>query len=218
MHTAEEDYLKLIYELSQECEHEFLKSAIIAEKFDYTMQSVNEMIKRMAKKELVEFVPYKGIKLTKKGKEEALRMIRSHRVWEVFLAEKLGLSWEALHEEAEKLEHVTSELVLERLYDYLDQPKYCMHGNPIPNKDGIIAKKADISLWDTKAGFSFKVTRVKDNKALLHYLNQIPLALNDNIFIHQKDEFGGIVYIMKDNNSHAITKKIALTIFGKHQD
>ena len=217
MFSAEEDYLKLIYELSLEQDTQFVKSSTLAKTFDYTMQSVNEMIKRMASKGYIEYVPYKGITLTETGKKEALRMIRAHRVWEVFLAEKLGLPWEALHEEAEKLEHVTSEEVLERLYIYLDQPKTCMHGNPIPNHEGVVHTKKDSSLWNSKKGQTFILKRVKDDKALLSYLNEIPLSLNDQVKIDQKDEFGGIVYIRKADKIHAITKKIALMIFGLHQ-
>ncbi|MFH5880985.1 metal-dependent transcriptional regulator [Liberiplasma polymorphum] len=213
MFSAEEDYLKILYELSHETDSLYVKSSVLAKTFNYTMQSINEMIKRMAKKGFVEYVPYKGIKLTTLGKSEALRLIRAHRVWEVFLAEKLGLPWEALHEEAEKLEHVTSEEVLNRLYEYLGKPTHCMHGNPIPSAEGFINKNKDQSLWISKKGW-FKITRVIDDKDLLSYLNDLSITINTEIFIDKKDDYAGIIYIKNDDEIHAITKQIAGSIFG----
>ena len=125
---AEEDYLKLIYELTYEANQELTKPKRIAEVFNYTEQSVNEMIKKLLEKELVLFFPYKGVKLTDKGKHEAIGMIRIHRVLEVFLIEKLNYEWQDIHEEVENLEHAVSEELIERLNEYLGYPQFCPHG------------------------------------------------------------------------------------------
>ena len=217
MNQAEEDYLKLIYELHGEFDEPFIKSSDLAEKFGYTIQSVNEMIKRMDRKGLLKFQPYKGVRLTEKGEAEALRMIRAHRIWEVFLSEKLGLSWEALHDEAEKLEHATSPLVLQRLYEYLGHPEYCNHGNPIPDADGNMKKEALVALHDAEASKQFRILRVMDHKPLLKYLNQLSLSLNDLVKIVEKDSFGGIVKIKKDDTVHHLSKNVASMIFGEYE-
>ncbi len=215
MNQAEEDYLKLIYELSNELTTPYIKTTDLADKFGYTVQSVNEMVKRLDRKKLLKFEPYKGIKLTSKGSKEAIRMTRAHRIWEVFLSDKLGLSWEALHEEAEKLEHATSEPVLEKLHEFLGYPKYCNHGNPIPNQEGIVEKVELTPLFELKAGETFTIKRVLDHKPLLKHLNTINVGLNEPLKVIKKESLGDIIYIEKANESIAIAKRIAKMIFVK---
>lgn len=212
MNAAEEDYLKLIYEQHTENNQAPVKIKTLAEAFNYTVQSVTEMVKKMAEKDFLVFVPYKGVTLTDKGHQEALRMIRAHRVWEVFLAQKLGLTWEDLHEEAEKLEHVTSDEVLNRLYHYLNEPAYCMHGNPIPNEEGIVPKEAHLNLWQADDDM-YIIKRVRDDKALLNYLNTIPLSIGDEVSIIHKDHFGKLLTLMINQKKHVMAKNIAEAIF-----
>jgi len=212
LNIAEEDYLKLIYERQTENNQKPVKIKALAEAFNYTVQSVTEMVKKMAEKEYLVFIPYKGVTLTVKGQKEALRMIRAHRVWEVFLAQKLGLSWEDLHEEAEKLEHVTSDEVLNRLYHYLDEPDYCMHGNPIPNEAGIVPKEAHLNLWQADDDM-YIIKRVRDDKALLNYLNTIPLSIGDEVSVIHKDHFGKLLTLIINQKQQIMTKNIAEAIF-----
>jgi len=215
MHKAEEDYLKMIYELDSQTKGEFIKSALLAEQFGYTVQSVNEMVKRMDKKGFVHFKPYKGVKLTPKGQREAIRMIKAHRLWEVFLAEKLGIAWENLHEEAEKLEHATSSLVLDKLYAYLEAPTYCNHGNPIPDQNGQMAKPAMNSLYEASKYPAFKIERVLDHKPLLTYLNERNIGLYDTLIIEKVDTFSGLIDVRVNDQSHTLSKSIARMIFGR---
>ena len=215
MHKAEEDYLKMIYELHSQTDTVFIKSSLLAEQFGYTVQSVNEMIKRMDRKGFVTFKPYKGVKLTTKGHREAIRMIKAHRLWEVFLAEKLNISWENLHEEAEKLEHATSALVLDKLYTYLDKPAYCNHGNPIPDEDGHMATPAMMALSDAKDNQWFKIQRVLDHKPLLTYLGERNIGLYDVLLINQIDQFSGLINVQVNGENHTLSKSIARMIFGK---
>ncbi|OHE25967.1 MAG: hypothetical protein A2Z84_06145 [Tenericutes bacterium GWA2_35_7] len=215
MNRAEEDYIKTIYELTIEKKQEMIKSNEIADRFGFTDQSVNEMIKKLEKKHLVSFVPYKGISLTKKGKDVAIRMIRAHRIWEVFLTEKLGFSWENEHEDAEMLEHATSSEVLEKLYHFLGEPKYCQHGNPIPNIKGKMEDAISLSLDHLEVGQTFELLRVIDHKDLLIYLNTQHIKLHDQFKIIEKDAFNGLMKVLCQGVEKTITIKTAKMLFGK---
>lgn len=216
MNRAEEDYIKTIYELTVEKKVALIKSNDIADRFGFTDQSVNEMIKKLEKKHLVSFVPYKGISLTKKGKDVAIRMIRAHRIWEVFLTEKLGFSWENVHEDAEMLEHATSPDVLEKLYHFLGQPDYCQHGNPIPDIHGKMKDPVVFALSDAKTNQVFELLRVIDHKDLLIYLNQYHLKLHDRFVILERDDFNGVLKIEKESKETIIlTLKTAGMLFGR---
>lgn len=215
MNRAEEDYIKTIYELTVEKKATLIKANEIADRFGFTDQSVNEMIKKLEKKHLVSFIPYKGISLTKKGKEVAIRMIRAHRIWEVFLTEKLGFSWENVHEDAEMLEHATSAEVLEKLYHFLGEPKYCQHGNPIPNFKGKIEEATSLSLSEVKVGESFELLRVLDHKELLLYLNQQGMKLYDRYKVLEIDLFNGLMKVNCGDHDLTITLKTAHMLFGR---
>ncbi len=219
MNRAEEDYLKLIYELDKTSQDPYIKTSYLAERFGYTLQSVNEMVKRLSQKDLLSFEPYKGVRLKDKGKNEALRMIRAHRLWEVFLSQKLGMGWEELHEEAEKLEHATSLNVLEKLYSFLDEPEHCIHGNPIPNALGELPHDDYVALWDATEGTTFRVRRVLDYKQLLTYLKSHRIALDSLLYIENKDPFGKIVHVHHNGRSIPLGKNIATMIYGEmHTD
>lgn len=214
LNRAEEDYIKTIYELTIQNEDILVKTNVISEHFGYTDQSVNEMIKKLAHKKLVSFLPYKGVKLTPKGRSEAIRMVRVHRIWEVFLTKELGYSWEDVHEDAEKLEHATSKDLLERLYIFLGKPSYCQHGNPIPDENGLVKSVSHFSLDQCNIGDHFKMTRVLDFKALLKYLNQEKISLNDEFIIIEKDQFNGTIKIEHKHRVITISLQTAKMLFG----
>lgn len=215
LNKAEEDYLKIIYELAIKSGFMLVKTNEISNYFGYSDQSVNEMIKKLEHKKLLTFMPYKGIQLTKKGEAEALRMIRLHRIWEVFLADKLGLSWENVHEDAEKLEHATSDVVLNKMYQFLGEPDYCQHGNPIPNDKGKMMPVSQLNLFDCEKGTLFLITRVLDDKHLLVYLNENGLSLNQEISITKKDDINGIIVVRHLHNMITLSAHTAKMIFGK---
>lgn len=214
MNRAEEDYIKTIYELTIERKQPLIKTNELSDRFGYTDQSVNEMVKRLEGKHLVTFIPYKGLSLTNKGKQIAIRMIRSHRIWEVFLTKKLGFSWETVHEDAEMLEHATSDRLVEKLYEYLDRPKYCQHGNPIPDFNGRMESSATLSLADIDIHNTFKVTRVLDSKELLTFLNEKNIKLYDIFTVIEKDDFNQTMTIENKNVEHIISFKTARMLFG----
>ena len=214
MNRAEEDYIKTIYELTVERKQELVKTNDLSDRFGFTDQTVNEMVKKLVSKKLVSFYPYKGINLTTKGKAIAIAMVRAHRIWEVFLTEKLGFSWEEVHDAAEKLEHATDHDVLVRLYDYLGQPTYCQHGNPIPDFKGQSASSYHLSLYDMPPGAFFEIKRVLDLKELLTYLNAEGIALHDKVSVLEKDPFNEVIKIDLNGKTKTLSGKTARMLFG----
>lgn len=212
LYRAEEDYIKTIYELSLNTDNFVVKSIDIANNLDFAVQSVNEMVKKLAKKHLLEFIPYKGVKLTEEGLNEAIRLVRSHRVWEVFLMEHLGFSWEEVHNEAETLEHAASTKVINKLYNFLGKPKYCMHGNPIPDEKGKTDLVFNKTLLSFNEGDNFTLKRVLDNHDLLTFLNVNKVDINDSFIINEIDNFNGTISFK--NNDLIISHKVAKMMFG----
>ncbi len=130
-----QDYLKAIYSMAQH-KAGLIQTTEIADRLTTSPASVTDMIKKLAAKDLVDYTPYKGVKLTKPGLKVATELIRSHRLWEVFLVEKLGYDWGDVHEIAEQLEHVVSDDLTDRLAAFLGHPSYDPHGDPIPDAQG----------------------------------------------------------------------------------
>ena len=215
MNRAEEDYIKMIYELQDDTQKPYVKGTVLAEKFEYTLQSVNEMLKRLESKGYLSYVPYKGVQLTNEGKEEAIRLVRAHRIWETFLGDKLNLPWEKLHQEAEQLEHASSDLVIEKLYEYLKKPLYCKHGNPIPDQDGNIPKTYRMSIYECPKNNYFKICRVLDYAPLLKHLNILDIHLNDIVKVESFDTFTEVITLTKSKKKITMTKQVAQMIFGE---
>lgn len=132
---VEENYLKAIYHLSDHGQKSVNTNAI-AEEMSTTAASVSDMIKKLSQKKAVMYQKYRGVNVSAKGKDVALQVIRKHRLWEVFLVEKLKFKWDEVHEIAEQLEHIKSPLLITRLDDFLGYPKHDPHGDPIPNEHG----------------------------------------------------------------------------------
>lgn len=211
---AEEDYIKFIYEHG--INHgPVVKVKRIAKHFNYTEQSVYEMVKKLHDQALVTYEPYKGVKLSDAGRKEAIRMIRSHRIWEVFLKEYLNYSWEDVHDEAEQLEHAGSDTLLKKLYEKLGSPKTCQHGNPIPDFDGLVKHIDMMSLKDAKQGSTFEIQKVLDHSELLTYLSSISVTLNDKIKIINKQPFHEVIEIEVHGNRKTISLKTASMLYGK---
>jgi DtxR family Mn-dependent transcriptional regulator len=187
----------------------------IAEKLNTKASSVTDMIKKLADKKLVIHAPYQGVNLTKEGKRIAIETIRKHRLWEVFLVEKLKFGWEEVHEMAEQLEHIHSSELVDRLDAFLDFPKVDPHGDPIPDKNGNIQIAAEnILLSDCKNGSTGIITGVNDTSSeFLKYLQQQGLTLGVSLKIIQVFEFDKSVALEingknKITVSHLVTKNI----------
>ncbi|MEO0895266.1 MAG: metal-dependent transcriptional regulator [Bacteroidota bacterium] len=179
LHRGEENYLKAIYKLSQGKEN--VATRAIAQEMDTKDSSVTDMMKRLAKKALIIHKPYYGITMTEQGRLAALTIIRRHRLWEVFMVDKLGFKWDEVHELAEQLEHIQSPLLLERLDKFLGYPAVDPHGDPIPDKDGKIVTKKHELLAEVPLDTHFRIVRVTDDSSdFLQYLDASGL----NIGIH----------------------------------
>ena len=217
LHKSEEDYIKFIYEASTSSKtHLSLKD--IASYFSYREQSVNEMIKKLQKKGYVKYLPYQGVTLLKKGEKEAIRMIRSHRIWEVFLEKYLGYSWEEVHQEAEHLEHAGSEKMIEKMYELIGKPETCQHGNPIPNYDAPFKAEHYISLNKIEEDSSFKIIQVKDNQELLKFLKIKGIKINDTIKVIK--QFPTLLQMEIEHNKsiHMISYKTSQMMYGKRSN
>lgn len=215
MYRAEEDYLKNIYELTIEQGKTQIKSNELAESLGLTDQSTNDKIKKLMAKEYVVFKRYQGISLTKRGEREAIRLIRAHRLWEVFLFQHLKFEWSHLHAVAEELEHASNTELIEKLYEFLGKPKFCQHGNPIPNLSGEVENVTTTTLLSCNIDDVVTIKRVLDRKDLLLYCDEINLTLETKLKIVEKNDFAQFLVVNKDDDRLVITYTIANMIFVK---
>ena len=187
---SEEDYLKALYHL--ETDYDSISTNSIAGYLDMKPSSVTDMLKKLSEKKFINYQKYKGTSLTKKGKLIALSIVRKHRLWETFLVDKLGFGWDQVHSIAEELEHIKSEQLIENLDNFLGNPKYDPHGDPIPNKDGKIEKMNQKLLIELKAAQKGIITGVKKGTAsLLSYLDKEKIKLGDSVKVIEILEFDG---------------------------
>ena len=186
---TEENYLKAIFKLSRKTTAGVSTNSI-AEALDTKASSVTDMIKKLSDKKLVNYKKYQGVNLTKKGNKIAVSIIRNHRLWEVFLVEKLNFKWDEVHDLAEDLEHIKSEKLTDQLDAFLEFPKYDPHGDPIPDKDGNIHQHKDITLADLAIKQKGIVVGVKEHsKSYLNYLENTNLVLGAEILVNEIVEF-----------------------------
>jgi DtxR family transcriptional regulator, Mn-dependent transcriptional regulator len=211
MHSfTEENYLKAIFKL-QEQNGETVGNSDLAKTLEVQSASVTDMLKKMAKKKLINYEKSKGFKLTEKGKHIAINIIRKHRLWEVFLLEKLGFGWDEVHEMAEQLEHIQSEKLIDRLDQYLGHPKSDPHGDPIPNANGVFAKLKSILLSESKEGSQSKFVGVIDHSpSFLTYLDKIGLSLGDALTVKLIEEFDNSFTLqLKGKKEVIVSSKVA---------
>jgi len=181
--------------------------------------SVTDMLKKLAEKKFIHYQKYKGTSLTKKGKLIALSIIRKHRLWETFLVDKLGFGWDQVHIIAEQLEHIKSEELIENLDNFLGNPKYDPHGDPIPNKDGEIEKMNQKLLVELKASQKGIITGVKKGTAsLLNYLDKEKVKLGDSIKVIEILEFDGTYIVEINKRKLTFSEKICQNLLLETND
>jgi len=208
---AIEDYLKAIHFL--QITDKKVSTSAIAERLGVAQASVTGMIKKMAEMKLVEHSPYQGVELTPTGEKIALEIIRHHRLLELYLAEAMGYSWDKVHDEAEKLEHVISEEFEDKIDEFLGRPTADPHGAPIPTKDGQMPTFQGFSLSEAKAGDRVVVRMVSDRDAeKLRYLGKIGLFPNIEIDVIEKAPFNGPMHIRINETSHHLGLELAAMI------
>ena len=214
---SEEDYLKALYHL--ETDYDSISTNSIAGYLDMKPSSVTDMLKKLSEKKFINYQKYKGTSLTKKGKLIALSIVRKHRLWETFLVDKLGFGWDQVHSIAEELEHIKSEQLIENLDNFLGNPKYDPHGDPIPNKDGKIEKMNQKLLIELKTGQKGIITGVKKGTAsLLNYLDKEKIKLGDSVNVIEILEFDGTFIVEINKRKLTFSEKICQNLLLETHD
>lgn len=215
MTFSEENYLKTIYHITSSSGTEVSTNAI-AEKMETKASSVTDMLKKLADKELIVYKKYQGVLLTEKGSHLAKMIVRKHRLWEVFLVDKLHFSWDEVHDIAEQLEHIKSEKLVNKLDDFLGNPTEDPHGDPIPDAQGKIIKIEKLLLSELKENQTGICVGVKDSSAeFLKYLDKNKIALGISIEVNAIEDFDQSFNINVNGKNLLISNKIAGNIFVK---
>jgi DtxR family Mn-dependent transcriptional regulator len=207
---SEENYLKTIFNLSNAAMNKVnVKS--IADALGNNPASVIDMLKKLKEKKLIEYDKSKGAKLTNSGLNTALLIVRKHRLWEVFLKEKLNYSWAEVHEIAEQLEHIKHQDLADRLDQFLGFPEYDPHGDPIPKANGQVAEAFKKALSDCETGMQCRVVAVKDTSAsFLQYLQHLNIGIGTQIRVVERIAFDDSLMIeILPNSSASVSNKFA---------
>ena len=210
---TEENHLKTIFHLSGG-DSRSVSTNSIADALNTKAPSVSDMLKKLSVKDLISYKKYQGSSLTENGRKLALNIIRKHRLWEVFLVEKLGFSWSEVHDIAEQLEHVKSKKLIKELDKFLDYPTIDPHGDPIPNPAGFINHRNKFLLCDLKTGEKGKLVGVKDSSSsFLQFLDKRKIALGCTIEILHIEDFDNSVHIGLQDTNITISLKSASNIY-----
>lgn len=210
MHSfTEENYLKVIYHLSQE-DTGTVQTNAIANGMNTKAASVTDMLKKLSDKKLIDYIKYQGVTLTEKGKIAAIKVIRKHRLWEVFLVDKLKFKWDEVHDIAEELEHINSPLLVERLDDFLGFPKRDPHGDPIPDKDGNFEPSANVHLHQMISGQSGIIIGVSEHSSpFLIHLEKLGLTIGVAVEIIEITDYDGSAELLVNNQRINVSRKVA---------
>lgn len=204
---AEENYLKAIYHLSEGGKKGVSTNDISGE-MKTKPASVSDMLRKLGDKEVIEYRKYYGVHITEEGKNLALQTIRKHRLWEVFLVEKLKFSWDEVHEVADELEHIKSRILIQRLDEYLGFPKFDPHGDPIPDEYGDVRSRPRLPLNELELHSTGQIVAVKDSSAaFLRYLDKVGAYIGARIKITDMIEFDGSIEILVDNKKSIFMSK-----------
>ena len=210
---SEENYLKTIYHLGKQGSIAVSTNAI-SEGMETKASSVTDMVKKLAEKNLVNYVKYQGVTLTNEGRLAAALVIRKHRLWELFLVEKLNFSWDEVHEVAEQLEHIKSLKLVNELDSFLGYPTHDPHGDPIPDRDGNYSPIKSVNILDIDTGKEGVLVFVKDSSdVFLKYLNKNNLALGDTIKVLDFEPFDNSLTIETKTQKMIISNEVAQNLY-----
>lgn len=207
-----ENFIKAIYELNGDSQ--IVPNKNLVQVLDVSAASVTDMNARLVKESIITYTPYRGVKLTEKGIDIAHQLIRRHRLWEVFLSEKLGYEWNEIHEDADLLEHISSDKLIERLDAYLGHPTVDPHGDIIPNQDGETIDANHNPLVEFNEGDSVVIKQVDDQDDFLKYLINKRISLGDEYEIVDIDPYEGPFTLKNEHEQQVvISYKAAFRIF-----
>lgn len=205
--TAEENYMKRIYELSEHGKLSVTTNAL-ANNMATRPASVTDMVKKLAGKNLIVYTPYHGVALTRVGKSTALSIIRRHRLWEVFLVKKLGFTWDEVHEVAEQLEHVRSEKLIQALDEYLGSPKIDPHGDPIPDAKGRMEIVHTKSLLDCSHQEVITVTGVfKSSSDFLRQIDALGIKIGSLLYVNNKNSIDQYLEVIREDKCSVLISR-----------
>jgi len=210
MHSfTEENYLKVIYHLSLLNTNPVQTNAI-AEKINTRAASVTDMLRKLSEKELIDYKKYQGVSLTEEGKAIAISIVRKHRLWEVFLVEKLDFRWDEVHEIAEELEHINSAPLVERLDSFLGFPKRDPHGDPIPDKDGVFEPSQYVQLYQLTEGSKGIIIGVSEHSpSFLKHLEKLELTIGIELELIEVTEFDGSAELLVNKKRLSVSREVA---------
>ena len=213
MTLAEENYLKTIFHLERKLKSEVSTNAL-AERMQTRASSVTDMMQKLADKKMLVYKKYKGVQLTEKGKKAAAYVVRKHRLWEVFLVDKLEFHWDEVHDIAEQMEHINSVELIKRLDAFLGHPDFDPHGDPIPDKDGNI-KKAEKRLLSEliKNQIGICVGVKESSPEYLQYLDKKKISIGTKINVLGKEFFDGSMMIQVERDQFFVSKQIAENLY-----
>lgn len=218
MTRSEENYIKIIFHLGRKGTKEVATNSI-AELMETKPSSVTDMVKRLSEKDLVNYRPYQGVSLTPIGNKMALGIIRKHRLWEVFLVEKLDFTWDEVHDVAEQLEHIKSDKLIDSLDRLLGFPEFDPHGDPIPDKNGKYKERDRLLLSDVPICTTGICVGVRDSSAtFLKFLDKYNIALGNRLQVLEIEEFDGSLLIDINGAKMQISHQIASNLYIKIEE
>ena len=205
---TEENYLKAIYHISLQSGS--VSTNQIAASLNTKAASVTDMLKKLADKELINYARYQGVTLTSAGEKIAVNIIRKHRLWEYFLVEKLNFKWDQVHDVAEELEHISSKELVDRLDDFMDNPKYDPHGDPIPDCNGQFKTHELKPVSALFAGEHGVISGVRDHSpAFLQYLEKVHLTIGKKIKVTEINDYDHSAILQVENEKIHISREVA---------
>jgi len=210
----EEDYLKGLLHLKLKGDDEHIGTNRLAQIVGVAPATANSMLKKLKGKEWVEYEKYGAIDLTEQGEKIALQMVRKHRLWETFLYDKLGFSWDEVHAVAEQLEHVRSEKLIRKLDEFLGFPEVDPHGDPIPGADGDYDHSVKNTLAEMKVGSRVKIISVRDTSpSFLQYVSEMGMDLETQIEILDRKAFDNSLHIRVEGKDHTVSEKFSKNLY-----
>ncbi len=212
--NSEENYLKAIYHL--QTDKETVSTSALAQQLNAKPASITDMMKKLSAKGLLNYKPYYGFTLSAEGKKAALTIIRRHRLWELFLAQKLGFRWDEVHEVAEELEHVSSKKLIEKLDAYLGFPQFDPHGDPIPDMKGRVKKVDQIALTALPLNQPAVVHSITNQSSeVLDFLHQKKIGIGTQLEIKKRHTFDGSLEVKVKNSLITITVGLSKYLYVK---
>jgi DtxR family Mn-dependent transcriptional regulator len=216
--SSKENYIKAIFHLQEE--NGIVTTNALARQLETRAASVTDMLKKLKTQKLLLYEKYQGFKLSPEGRKMALQIIRKHRLWELFLVEKLRFGWEEVHEMAEELEHISSKKLVDRLDEFLGFPKSDPHGDPIPDANGKISLKKQVSLTEMKINVAGTISNITDQSAeMLELLRHKGLSLGTKVEVKKRFSFDNSLELkLKNQPSITVSENVAKNVFVTHEE